>query len=510
MADILNQEATEQAVANDQSTSRLRLGELGSESMAAIADITQRLAPIELKWPQCLQTYEKMKQDATVAAALNASYIQIEKRFAQAQVLSNPNSEKSKQAAEFVRWCFNNMDVGTLRSVARNAATFKECGFSILEKCYTKIQSGKYKGGYKLKKLGLRPALSLYKSEPFVFSGQGRDIAYCQQDPNYFKNSVSGGFGWMTQTAPLQIERKKFMLFGYNVTDDRPFGYSPLNGAFVAWREKTLIASYETVGVAKDLGGLPVFRLPISVMEKAALDPSSPEAASVKAYMQQMANLHAGEQAFIMLPSDLQTGSTSQLQYDFTLKGVDGGSKSFNTKDLINERKKAILDVFGAGFLAVGQDTTGSNGLAESKNGIHSLHIDHDCKIIEEVINHDLIPQLLAMNEILLPDEDLPKVESGYAEDPDLEGISKMIQRVTSVGLVPKTVGMLEELWAMMGIKYRVPDDVRDDEDKFLEWRDKFLSDNTSRAGDGMTTAFEGTSKGGGTSRDNSVANNEN
>lgn len=255
MADILNQEATESAIANDQSVSRLRLGEIGSESISVIHNLTKTLAPLELKWPQCLKTYEIMKQDATVASALNAGYIQIEKRFSEAKIVGNPNSEKSLKAAEFIKWCFNNMDQGTLRSVARNAATFRENGFTILEKCYTKILNGKYKGGYKLKKLGLRPAMSLYKSEPFIFSNQGRDITYCQQDPNYFQNSVSGGFGWFPVDNPVKIERKKFLLLGYNATDDRPFGYSPLNGAFVAWREKTLIASYETVGVSKDLSG---------------------------------------------------------------------------------------------------------------------------------------------------------------------------------------------------------------------------------------------------------------
>ena len=93
----------------------------------------------------------------------------------------------------------------------------------------------------------------------------------------------------------------------------------------------------------------------------------------------------------MLVASDLQAGSTSAKQYGVTLRGVDGGSKSFQTKDLINERKKAILDVFGAGFLAVGQDNVGSNGLAETKNSIHSMYVDHDCKIIEEAINQALV-----------------------------------------------------------------------------------------------------------------------
>jgi hypothetical protein len=69
----------DKGIANNMSTSRLRLGELGSEGMAAIRDITNYLQPLELRWPTCLKTYEKMKLDSTVSAALDLGYILIEK-----------------------------------------------------------------------------------------------------------------------------------------------------------------------------------------------------------------------------------------------------------------------------------------------------------------------------------------------------------------------------------------------------------------------------------------------
>jgi len=137
----LAESSQEEAVANDISTSRLRLGEIGSEAISVIQEITQRLTPVELKYPQCLKTYELMKQDATVVSALNAGYIQIEKRFTGAKIRFKDDSERSKEAALFVDWCLKNMDNQTLRSVARNAATFRENGFSVLEKCYTKINA---------------------------------------------------------------------------------------------------------------------------------------------------------------------------------------------------------------------------------------------------------------------------------------------------------------------------------------------------------------------------------
>lgn len=500
----------DEAYANDQSTSRLRLGEVGSEAITAITSVVNRLAPSELKWPECLKTYEVMKQDATVISALNAGYNKIEKRFSDAQVRTLSTSNRSKEATEFISWCLRNIDGQTLRSIARNAATFRENGFSILEKTYTKITAGQYKDKYKIKKLGFRPPLSLDKSEPFIYTDQGRRIKSVKQDPNYFTNSVHGGYYAIPSTDALEIERKKFMLFGYNVTDDRPFGLSPLASAYTPWREKTLIGYYETVGVSKDLAGLPIFELPLEILEKAAKDPNSYEAKSVASYQQQLANLHAGEQAYMMVPSNLITGSSTAKQYNVRFLGVEGGSKSYNTKDLINERKKAILDVFGAGFLNVGNDAVGANNLAESKNSVHDDYVEHDCKIIEEVINKDLIPQLLAMNEMFLPDNELPFIDSTPPVYIDLDVMSSAIQRVGAVGYIPKTPEMINEVLEKMGLNYRVPEDIAKDEKKFAAWSEKYLPDNTSKSGEGAKTAGTGTSKGGGTSKDSSVANKAN
>ena len=48
----MEESSQEEAIANDISTSRLRLGEIGSEAISVIQEITQRLTPVELKYPQ--------------------------------------------------------------------------------------------------------------------------------------------------------------------------------------------------------------------------------------------------------------------------------------------------------------------------------------------------------------------------------------------------------------------------------------------------------------------------
>ena len=64
---------------------------------------------------------------------------------------------------------------------------------------------------------------------------------------------------------------------------------------------------------------MPLLYIPNDILNKAAIDPSSPEGRAVAALDKQMANLHAGEQAFIRLPSDLLDGSTTTRAYELRL-----------------------------------------------------------------------------------------------------------------------------------------------------------------------------------------------
>ena len=191
--------------------------------------------------------------------------------------------------------------------------------------------------------------------------------------------------------------------------------------------------------------------------------------------------------------------------------GVDGTSQVPNTKELINDRKKAILDRLGAGFINVGNDSVGSYNLGESKSNLHGHYVERDCNIIEEGLNKDLIPQLLAMNNIYLPSDELPYVLSGWAEDPSKDETSKVIQRTAAVGFLPATPEVINENFAMLGYNYRVPDDVAASPEKWQEYMNMYMPQFTSKSGAGMEqgTTGNGTAKSAST-RDNSISNTEN
>ena len=244
----------------DLPVSRLRLTDLGSgyANMKNISDFVDQEQVSALRWPKSLSTYDRMFYDHDVKLGYYLSQIFVEKAFNEPDVTFNKASEKSKEAAEFVKWNLLNMK-HTLQEAIRNAYTCKKYGFSLLVKNYEPITSGKFAGKYpyKISKLSPRAQKSLNGSDPFLIDGKG-DVAYARQDLrsltntyNLFKPDLDkyGGKSY------VDIPRNKFMLFSYDSTNGNPLGCSVLTSVYKPWREKVLIADYQTIGTSKDLGG---------------------------------------------------------------------------------------------------------------------------------------------------------------------------------------------------------------------------------------------------------------
>ena len=312
---------------------RMRKNVISTRGLYGIQRLVDRLAPIELKWPLSMETYELMKQDVDIFAALNLNYILIEKQFTEYKIRFNPSSKASKDSAEFLSYCLDNMDNQTLLQAIKNIETFKEKGFSTIEKGYSRITEGDYEGMWGISELANIPQLSLSRTQPFTYVNGGRKIKNLVQDTRFFENSPYNTYTGAAIEKDLEyyrqpeiaIPRSKFMLFGDNATDSTPYGNPLFKALYKVWKEKCLIEDYETVGVSKDLGGIVKLKLPQAILDKAAIDPSSTEAQFVKDYMQDAANMHAGEQSYIMLPSDTLANSPATPAYDMTLQGIEGG-----------------------------------------------------------------------------------------------------------------------------------------------------------------------------------------
>lgn len=473
--------------------------EIGSLGLNSIRSFTAFLHNHETKFPESIRTYREMGEDPDVATALDATYTFVDRAFFDFRVEWNQGSNKSKKAAKFVDFCLRNMEA-PLRQYIRSLLTYKQYGFAAAEKVYAVDDDPKspYFGMYRLQKLAFRPQDTIDTVTPFTYSDDGREILTMNQ--NITATMLSKALP-KSLIGRHEIPMQKILLIGNNITDNNPLGVSPLSAVYRSWREKSLIQEYEVVGVSKDLGGMPVLMVPSTILNRASLNPNGEEAQSLRVLQANIANLHAGEQSYMVLPSDVYD-STSMRQYDLVFQGVEGTGKQFDTQALIKQRQMDIFNRFGAGNLIAG-DTTSDNELL-------NRYIERDVSLVSEAINTQIIPQLLRLNGFVVSQDDMPRFVAGKIDDPDLEVVSAALQRIVGTKALPMTPEVINEFLAMTGMSYRIPDDVASDPDKFQEFVQMYMSDPTSRSGDGIAAG-----SGNGTSTspatiDTSVANNEN
>lgn len=472
----------------------IRKNEVGYTGLSQVNGRIYEEIRNELTYPNNIITYKKMAADPIIKSANNILDIMIS-RVEWNFKTNQDSSQESKDAAEYLNWCMKNLSDGhTWKSTIEEISSYRIYGFHIAEKIYERVKKGKYSGKYKWKKLATRSQDTVDK---WLYSDDGRNLLGIEQNLSYILHRTKG-----KQVGSVEIPKNKFLHFRYGTRRDNPEGDSPLKGCYIPWKYKTLIEEYEAVGIAKDLGGVPVIGIDVEMLSKAQQDPNGPEASIVSQLHQSAASLHAGDKTFITVP--VAYTDTGKELFTFDLVGINGGGKQYNTNDIIQRKQNEIFWIYLADVLKLGTDSHGSFALADSKNVLLAFAIDHHLQLISDVINKDLVPQTLALNGIYLDEEDMPFISYGDLDEVDLDNFSKLIQRIASTGYLPKTKEIINEILDKAGFDFRI--DSNTSEEDFIN----MFPDSKSRSGDGMKTPFEGTSEGGGETTDSSIANTEN
>lgn len=478
---------------------RIRTGEVGVPYLRAQGSWIQNEMRRELAAPYNLITYDKMRTDATVGAALGTAEAFLTKALVNAKFVTNSKNPKAKEFCDYLNWNLKNLKEVSWYESCVNILSYLQYGFSWLEKVYEKNTSTKYSQfAWKLKKLAPRAQQSVNE---WKFDDENRNLVGIKQYP---ASSLNVGY---THTLGLSmnpkdyIKRNKFMLFSWDSKNQSPLGTSPLNACYRAWKEKTLIESMEVSGVVKGLGGILVLRVPTDHINKAASDEESDEAKTLQALQDQAALMHQGDQTYILLGSDVQgENGNGKYIYDFELKGVDGnGTNTVSTDTIISERKKAILDCFGAGFINLGNEGTGSYSLADAKTSLHAFFMEKHMFFLQSVIQNDFVRQMMELNRTFLEEDDVPVFTLNALDEVNPDEFGKLGQRLGAVGLMPLQKEFLLDFWRKCGLNTDSLENLPQDE--VMEMLTAF----TSRAGDGMSS---GMNSGTGSSLGNNSATN--
>lgn len=472
----------------------IKFGQSGDLGLRVIAGNIYEEEDPNLMWPYAMVTYKKMMKDATISPALSLVEMAISRV---PWVVKAPvgREEEFKQQVDYLRSVMNDLDGQTWTEFIRQAATHNSFGFAVTEKVFryrTREKGSKYSDGLiGLKKLAPIPQDTIISWE---FDATGKDFVGLKQTASVIGQSGWGGsYVAQQRTEPISIPRKKFLLFRNIGAKNNPQGLSPLNACYTAWRYKTSLEQFESTGVSQDMRGLKVMYLPPQYLDPEA----SPEDKEVMEYYQRgLSNLHRNEQSALIMP--MYRDDLGNKMFEFDVVSVRG-QNAHDVDKIITRYKKEIITCLMAGQLILGQEGGGSYSLAESLDSVTQMVIDTRLTAIKDQLNNDLIPQLFALNGWDITET--PFFDYGEVAQNALDDISKYVQRIGAVGLLPKTPRVVNFLTERLGI------DPEFNESMGREEFEKQLTNYESGAAEGMAKGTGNGTSNKAAGRDNSTAN---
>ena len=459
---------------------RFRLSELGYNGVPIFNGVSTEEIKRELNHPNSIKTYKQMSMHPAINSALNLYLSMVAKATLRVNTPKEA-TEDDKQKQKILTEMLSDMD-HSVDDFMTEAMSMSVHGFAVVEKVYRrryKANGSMYDDGVIApKKLKLRSQESI---EKFIFDESGNDVIGVKQNIS----GISDPYGRYLGRKELEVvlPRNKFMLFNVGRNRSNPYGTSPLRDVYLPWRYLTTIEELEAAGVHKDLAGLPLLRIPAQYM---SADASPEQKAIYENFKNIIRNMQQGQQSGVILPSAVDPDTRKEL-FNLELLSKEGTGKSFDTEKIKEYYRGMIFIGMSADLLLMGNTNTGSFALGTLKNTLTGNTVENYLKRIVQTLNDDLVKQIYELNGWDVTRRCTIDYE-GF-EDVDLEGFSKAVQRMASVGMLPQTIDVINAVLSSVGVD-KLPEDTN------LE---DILPDKTSRAGDGMA-------KGSGNGTSDSVA----
>lgn len=232
----------------------------------------------------------------------------------------------------------------------------------------------------------------------------------------------------------VDIPSSKYLHLRNSPKRDNPEGESLLNAIYTIWKYKALLEEYLTIGVIKDMAGMPVFGVHADVLANASADPTGPDAKRIKALQDMGQAMHAGDLNSAIVP--LAYNDKGNPLYTFKLQGIEGGKKQYDTLEIIKHYNQRILIRFFSDVLSLGSDGSGSFALSDNKLSLVELACQHHLKTMQRMFNHDLMRQIYKRNKWVYDPETSCSFEYDKLNDGDVDSIAKSWQNFVAVGLV--------------------------------------------------------------------------
>lgn len=388
----------------------------------------------ELRGIRGVEAFQEMADnDATVGAILFA--IEMLMRQCEFHVEPAGDTEKDKEAAEFVESCMDDMD-RTWADTLSEILSFLTYGWSYHEIVYKRrigktkspVTNSKYDDGLiGWRGLPIRSQDTLYG---WVYKDYTDELlALDQVPPPYFQHCI----------IPLE----KALHFRTRSRKDNPEGRSILRTAYRAYYFKKRLEEIEGYGIERDLAGFPVLYAPTDLP---IWDQDDPEMVQTLARAETIvSSIRRDAREGLVLPGG---------EGGWKLELVTSGSRrQFDTNAIIDRYDKRIATSVLADFVMLGQQQVGSFALADSKTQIFAMAIGTYLDTICEVFNNQAIPRLIDLNgEHFNGITDYPYMEHGDIEDKDLTQFADYVTKLVGAGALVPDEALEDEIRRVGGL----------------------------------------------------------
>ena len=414
------------ATPEDAKTSTVPLSELGGTGLRNKHGNIDEEVIRDLQWPNSVQTFKKMEADALISGALFAIKQFI--KSAEWQVVEYTGPEKpsdAKEQAEFLRTCLDDMEK-SWGDVMEDILSFLTYGFSVHEIVYKKRlgmnpPGNRYRSKYNDGKIGWAkiPIRSQDSIDEFKTSPRGDLISVHQKD---YWNQID-----------VWIPAERFMLFRTSSYKDNPYGQSVLRGAYRAYYFRKNLEIIESIGIERNLSGIPIIRVPSEILSADADD----NAKALRNMYETMGTmLKKNDQSYVMLPSDIYgNGDAANGQYIYNIELMKSdGSNLGSISPIIERWDRRILQSCLADVLLVGGQSVGSYSLASTKADMFRTAIESYLDTIADRFNQHAIPILMEYNG--WDSSKTPKVKHNGIDKVNIEPLADLLKKAGETGFI--------------------------------------------------------------------------
>ena len=481
------------------SVPRIQLGAVGFVGLKTTNGYIIEEPTRVFRYPQMLKVVDEMRNNPTVATALSA-YKLLMKRAAWDVEPPVGASPTQVERAKFIKSCMDDMDDSWATTVS-SWFEYLEYGSHVSEKVFRRRLSkngSRFNDGLVgIKKLSPRARSSIQRWD---FSEDSRELLGVEQTLRY----VDKSYLYMDQLDErgfIYIPRKKFLLFTADSALGNPEGNSILKAVYLAYKQLTLLQDQELLSVAKNVQGILKITAPPRYFDPNA---SAADQAVLAGYQAVISNYNAGTQRGLLLPAQVDPETKQPM---FTCDLLESKGQQQDLGLIIKRLQGDILTALSCDILKMGMDTAGSFSVQDGDSNILAIAVTHRLQEIADVLNHDLVPQLFALNG--WEDTDYPKIVPKDISPVSLEEHSKWVQRCFSVGAVEIDRSVLNKIREVGGFDPKPEDSPIDKENLSTA-----LAGKSSSSSQGMAVGVGGVNGGTSTSTtnsgDGSASNNDN